>query len=323
MSRHSRKLPLVARYRRLASLPHVPLGTFPTPVARLMSLSPNLWIKRDDLCAAPLGGNKARALEFLLGGVRPESSLVTVGSAGSTHALAVATYGTQLGAQVFVGRWKQEMNDVAIRVSGKIDRIATAAPVFRTPVGAYLWAFRRRREHARWIAAGGSTPLGILGHVNAGLELVSQIEAGELPEPAHVVVPFGTGGTAAGLALAFAIAERPVVVVGARVVSRVVARKSRILRLANATAALIERHTQEAVPRVSPGAVEIAHETFGGAYGRETAEGRRAAQSLKDAANLPLDATYSAKAFARALELAQYGQTLFWLTFDSRSLTEP
>src|SRR5262249_50691925 len=152
--------------------------------------------------------------------------------------------------------------DVAVRVAAKIESVATAAPVFRTPIGAYLWAFRRRRERAMWIAAGGSTPLGILGHVNAGLELVAQIEAGEIPQPECVVVPFGTGGTAAGLALAFAIARRPILVVGARVVSRVVARKSRVLALANATATLIERHTGEPVSRVSPKAVAITHETY-------------------------------------------------------------
>jgi D-cysteine desulfhydrase len=55
-----------------------------------LSLSPNLWIKRDDLCADPIGGNKVRALEFLLGSVAKDDDVVTVGSAGSTHALAVA-----------------------------------------------------------------------------------------------------------------------------------------------------------------------------------------------------------------------------------------
>src|SRR6476619_4400089 len=115
-------IPLLARYPALSSLPRVSLGAFPTPVARLASISPNLWVKRDDLCADPLGGNKPRALEFLLGGISAGDSIVTVGSAGSTHALAVATYGKQLGARVFVGRLKQEMNDAAQRVEGRISR---------------------------------------------------------------------------------------------------------------------------------------------------------------------------------------------------------
>lgn len=315
-------IPLVARYPSLGAIPRVSLGDFPTPVAALPSLSPNLWIKRDDLCATPLGGNKVRALEFLLGDVHAGDSVVTVGSAGSTHALAVATYARRLGAQAYVGRWKQEMNDAAVRVAAAVARTASEAPVFRTPIGAYVWAISRRWRGARWIAAGGSTPLGILGHVNAGLELVAQIDLGLLAAPTYVVVPLGTGGTAAGLALAFAIAERPIVVVGARVVPRVVARASRVHGLADATAALIERSSNERVPRLSVSSIEIAHETYGGAYGRETDAGRAAACRIRESSDLVLDGTYSAKAFGRALTLASYAPTWFWLTFDSRSLSE-
>jgi len=67
----------------------------------------------------------------------------------------------------------------------------------------------------------------------------------------------------------------------------------------------------------------VAQETYGGAYGRETAEGRAAAARLGAAYGIALDATYSAKAFALALVVAEREQTLFWLTFDSRSLHAP
>src|SRR5437764_1376374 len=114
-----------------------------------------MWIKRDDLSASPVGGNKARALEFLLGDVRSGDKLVTVGSAGSTHALAVATYGGRLGARVRVGRWRQEMNDVAVVVAERVQRVAETAPVFRTVPQAYAWAAWQRVRGAKWIAAGG------------------------------------------------------------------------------------------------------------------------------------------------------------------------
>jgi D-cysteine desulfhydrase len=316
-------IPLLARYPALSALPRVSLGAFPTPVGHIAPVSHNLWLKRDDLCAEPLGGNKTRALEFLLGAVRPGDAIVTVGSAGSTHAFAVATYGKRLGATVYAGRWKQEMNDTAARVERAVSHMADDAPVFRSPLGAYLWAARRRLGGARWIAAGGSTPLGILGHVNAGLELVEQVRRGDLPEPKYVVVPLGTGGTAAGLSLAFAIAGLPIVVVGARVVPWIVARAARVHRLAAATAALIERVSHETVARPSSGALAVAHETYGGAYGRETQRARSAASRLHEATAITLDGTYSAKAFGKAIELAAEAPTLFWLTFDSRTLGAP
>ncbi len=321
----SRDLPLFRKFPALARIPRVALARYPTPVESLESLAPDLWIKRDDRAGAPMGGNKVRALEFLLAEVAQGDVVVTVGSAGSTHALAVATYCAALGAEARVGRWRQEMNPSAERVAARLSRTVTHAPVFRTPVGAYAWALRQRMRGARWIAAGGSTPLGVLGHVSAGLELIEQIDAGEVPEPTTVVVPLGTGGTAAGLALAFAIADRPIAVIGARVVPRVVAYRSHVERLARRTANLIERRTGALVPPVRANLFIIAHEPYGGAYGRETAAAHAAAEQIHAARGIELDATYSAKAFAFAMALreAARGPTLFWLTFDSRILTAP
>jgi 1-aminocyclopropane-1-carboxylate deaminase/D-cysteine desulfhydrase-like pyridoxal-dependent ACC family enzyme len=313
-------IPLVARFPALARLPRIALGTYPTPVVALNTVAPSLWIKRDDLCADPMGGNKTRALEFLLGDLHAGERIVTVGSAGSTHALAVAVYAARIGARVSVGRWTQEMNATAVRVAQQLAERTERAPVFRSPLGAYAWALRQRRRGARWIPAGGSSPLGILGHVNAGLELVAQIDAGVLPQPKRVVVPLGTGGTAAGLALAFRIANRDIAVVGARVVPRIVGRARRVRRLANRTARLIEGVSGERLPRVRRPDVFVAHDSYGGAYGRETDEGKEAAARLSNATGIILDPTYSAKAFGLALELATGGPLLFWLTFDSRIL---
>jgi len=317
------EIPLVRRFPALAAIPRVALTNAPTPVAPLADISPSLWIKRDDLSADPLGGNKVRSLEFLLAAVRPGDRVVTVGSAGSTHALAVATYGRLLGGRVLVGRWRQTMNPTAALVSTRIAAAAEQAPVFRSTVGAYAWGTLQRMRGAHWVAAGGSTPLGILGHVNAGLELVGQIEAGALPSPKYVVVPLGTGGTAAGLALAFAIAGKDITVVGARVVPRIVGRRARVVRLARATARLIARRTGELPAAVRDDAVRVVHDAYGGSYGAETPGARAAAQRLEAATGIRADASYSAKGVQVALDLAVHDTTLFWLTFDPRTLKEP
>ena len=316
---------LVELFPALASTPRAGLlAELPTPVVP-SALGPALWIKRDDLTAGPIGGNKVRALDFLLGGLAPGEEVLTVGSIGSTHALTTLVHAKRLGARTSVVRWPQEMNDVARAVAERIEAEATTVHRARSVPGAYWRALRIRvSRDVRWIPAGGTSALGILGHVDAALELAMQIAAGACPVPARIVVPLGTGGTAAGLALGLELAALPTRVVGVRVVSPIVANKRRVLRLAARAAELIEELAPGArLPLVSTDRFEVADEYFGGAYGRETSEGRAAAERFRGAHEpATLDPTYAAKAFAAALAKCDGQPTLFWLTFDARWLSE-
>lgn len=321
--------PLLGRFPALASLPHAALGTFPSPVERLEGVPgcPELWVKRDDLNAPACGGNKVRALEYLLGSVRAGDTVLTLGGEGSTHVLATATHAARLGAATVAVRWPHEMSPIAHLVARAAEGRATILRR-RTVVGAIATTLRLRLTRPwRFVPLGGSTPLGILGHVDAALELADQVARGALPAPARIVVPLGSGGTAAGLALGLALAGLPSVVVGARVGPRIAVHAARVRRLVRATAALIGRHTGAPVEpaalrrALAPDRLQVAHDVYGGAYGRPLAAGDRAA-AIFLAHGLTLDATYSAKACASALVLAarEAGPTLFWMTFDGRGL---
>ncbi|NUQ20087.1 MAG: pyridoxal-phosphate dependent enzyme [Gemmatimonadaceae bacterium] len=321
-------LPLLLRFPALAWMPRVRLGTFPTPVQE--ATLPNgetLWIKRDDRSGVPLGGNKVRSLEFLLAGVRRGDAVVTTGARGSTHALATAIYGRALGARVTVVRWPQEMNDDAVKVEAAIRRTAFETRDRRTAVGALFdAAVVRFVRHAHWVPPGGTSPRGALGHVNAALELAEQIAAGRLPSPGRVVVPLGSGGTAAGLALGLAIAGVDATVLAVTVAPGIVANRRRVLAVARRTARLIERTAGVKVPRPEPARIVVDREQYGGAYGRATEAGRAAAHWIESTAGIPVDATYSAKALAAAMSptlaggTSRKGPSLFWLTFDARAL---
>jgi D-cysteine desulfhydrase len=322
----SPRLPLVDHIPALDVIPRAHLGAYPTPVESLASIAPGLWIKRDDLSGARIGGNKTRALEFLLGGVRRGDRVVTMGSVGSTHALATAVHARALGARVSLGLWRQEMNSAAEIVSAHLARMGERRRVFSVPPTAVAWALLERWRGARWIPMGGTSPLGMLGHVNAALELAEQVARGEMPAPARVYVPLGTGGTAAGLALGLRMAGLRTTVVGVRVVTALVARRGRVVALARAAARLISRYTSREIPRIRADDISIVHGFFGGAYGRDTSAGAEARSILGEATGIPLDATYSAKAFAAFLEHASPesrvpSPALFWLTFDGRVLT--
>ena len=319
-------LPLLLRYPSLAWVPRVRLGAFPTPVERLPSAQGELWIKRDDLSGTPLGGNKVRSLEFLLAGLAAGDEVVTTGARGSTHALATAVYGRALGARVTVVRWPQEMNPEAYQVAAGIRGIAAEVRDARSTLGALaMAALIRLRRGARWIPPGGTSARGALGYVNAALELAEQVSAGRLPMPARIVVPLGSGGTAAGLSLGLAIAGMETTVCCAVVAPRIVANRRRVLSIAGRCARFIERGTGTRVPRPDPARVVVDRTQYGGGYGRPTTRGRDAARWLLDAAGIAIDTTYSAKAFAAAMANAANegssggGPTLFWLTYDARA----
>lgn len=273
-----------------------------------------LWVKRDDRTSAACGGNKVRALEWLLGRVRPGDRVLTVGPRGSTHALATGIHAARRNARPIVVRWPQEMNPAAERVAA---RIATAARTIDAPNVAFAYAvaaWHRVRQRAHWIPAGGTTPLGILGHVNAGMELADQVQRGECPSPSEIVVPLGTGGTVAGIALGLRIRDLDVPVRAVRVAPKIIASHRRVMRLVARTAAFIERTVRTGLPRVHSSRVIVDDRFFGGAYGRPL-------PNSPEAKPLLLDDTYSAKAFAAAAA-AESDTALFWLTFDGRLLQE-
>jgi D-cysteine desulfhydrase len=286
----------------------------------LEALATGLWVKREDLAAEPLGGNKIRALEFLLGGVGQSDRVVTVGPAGSTHALATAIYARKLGAIPLIYRWRQEMNATANEVAARLAREVSNAPLARTVAGAYARALVARMRGAHWIPAGGSSPVGVLGQVEAGRELAWQVAQGLSPAPRRIVLPLGTGGTAAGVALGAALGGLDTEVVGVRVVPRLVANRAHVLRLAARTARLIRRLTKQPVPPPVP--IRVVHEFYGGAYGRATAAAQEAADRYRGLAGISIDLTYAAKALAAALSFIERdgGTTVFWLSFDGRWL---
>jgi D-cysteine desulfhydrase len=318
--------PLHDWFPELTRLPRVALASLPTPVEMLRGAAPDgsLWLKRDDLSSTDVGGNKVRALELLLGTVRRGDTVLTIGGEGSTHVLATAYHAGRLGARVEVIRWRHDMSPVAHAVAGRAASLATRVTTTSNIVGAALRVLWRRTRDRRlhWVPLGGSSPLGILGHVNAGLELDRQITNGELPSPGRIIVPLGTGGTAAGLMLGLAVARRRIPVVAARIGPRIGANRMRVLSLARATRALIARVTEREVPSLTPALLRVLHEYYGGAYGRPLAAGDAAAERMKVWRGLALDATYSAKAFAAAIDTHRDSEnpTLFWLTFDGRML---
>lgn len=306
-------------------LPRAPLGVRVSPVQQVTVDGHELWLKREDRNAPVLGGNKVRALQLMLAGVTPGTVVLTLGGAGSTHVLATAIHAARLGARTWSVRWPHTMNPTARAVAAAIDQRCERSPVGNAPAALLRlawWRARARLLHrdTRYIPFGGSAPAGIAGQVEAALELAGQVRSGELPLPARVVLPVGSGGTAAGLALGFALAGLDTSVVGVRVGPRPGVSLHRVLSLAARTRRWLRGTVGIQAPPPVP--VQLLHGYYGGAYGRELPQGTAAARALREHATISLDDSYGAKAAAASLHLATTtpGHTLLWVTSDAAAI---
>ena len=318
-------------------VPFSPLGRFPTRVHRLSGVLPpavDLWVKRDDESGTAYGGNKVRKLEFLVADAvaRKKSRLITMGGFGSHHVLATAVYGRAAGLEVDAVVFPQPITEhVKETVLAAASTGLTYHPVAGIPsVGPRVLALRARRGSV-WIAAGGSSPVGSLGYVAAGLELAAQIAAGECPIPDVIYVALGSCGTAAGLLVGLRAAGITSRLVAVQVVDRVVCNRGATLRLAARTRRLIEKKLEKRLPIESgasgkPGIGDFIVDPrfFGGAYGLATDEATSAVAAAA-ASGLPLETTYTGKTFAALLADAQAGlldgkRVLFFDTYSSVDL---
>lgn len=300
----------------------VPLGEFPTPVERLPAL--DIWVKRDDRSGALYGGNKVRKLEFLLADAiaRGAHRIVTLGAFGSHHLLATTVYGRLAGLEVCSLVCPQpsteHARDTLLLSVGAGACLHPARNLSVLPFAMAIVGRRHRAEKRVFIPPGGSSPLGALGYVVAALEVAEQVRAGALPPPDAIYVPFGSGGTAAGLVVGLRLAKlEHARVFAVRVFDRLFAHAHGLAWLANRTAALIRAAGGPDAGHFRARDFEVVHDQFGGAYGCATPAARAALTSAASC-GLQLEVTYTAKALAAVLARPKgSGRVLFWNTFSS------
>jgi len=323
------------RWHGLRNVPHVRLCRLPTPVEPLPQLSAHagaeLWIKRDDQSAEHYGGNKVRKLEYLLGDAlsRKADTLVTAGAAGSHHALATTLYGADLGFQTHAVLMPQrygvhaEENLRALQIAGAHAHPVGGGAGIVPRMTALAASLRVRGRHPYLIPPGGSNVAGVIGYVEAGLELARQLEAGQMLEPDAIFVPLGTGGTLSGLAIGLAAGGVTTPIYGVRVVPRSLAHPALIASLIKRTVKHLRRLDARFpdVTKLARAQVEIDHGEAGQGYGVPSSAGRSALRLVRDHVGIELDDTYTAKTFASVLRHASGAHAkrrlLYWHTLSS------
>lgn len=334
-------IPLFRAYPALQErLPYAPLASLPTPVRAWDALGSEvgagrLYAKCDGESGADYGGNKVRKLAFLLAAARARGAreVITFGAAGSNHALATAIYARKLGLAPILMLAPQPNAENVRRnllrgyaAGADLRHFQGRRAVSRATVDEVLRLHRETGRRPYIIPAGGSSPLGTAGFVNAALELRDQVAAGVLPAPDVIYVASGTMGTCIGLLVGLAAAGLETRVEAVRVTVAPFTSPEKARHLFARTVGLLRR--------ADPGFPDLAFpetrfairdEFLGAGYARYTEAGVAAVDRIKAREGVVLEGTYTGKALAGLLADAVAGTlegrtVLFWNTYNARPL---
>ncbi len=305
------------------TVPRIRLATLPTPLVRAHGLESALsagqiYLKRDDLTGFGIAGNKARALEFLIGEAVGERAdvLVAAGSPSSNFcaAAAMAARTAGLGCDLLFSGPPPTAPSVNIELARAcgarlhFDGAATREQLDDAVVAhAQKVQAEGRRPYA--VPRGGATGVGAAGYADAAEEFADQCAASGIT-PAVVVVATGSGATQAGLVagqVGFGLSWR---VIGASVSRPPDDAAAQVLRVARDCAARLSL-----VPPTSAD-VEI-RDCRGPGFGLASDDDRLSARLALRHEALLLDDYYGAKAMSLLRrELADGCPTpvVFWHT---------
>jgi len=301
----------------------VELATLPTPLVRAPRLeralaAGPLYIKRDDLTGVSVAGNKARALEFLLGAALAAGSdvFVAAGSPSSNFCAAAAMAANTVGLDcdlLFAGPAPPvpSVNIELARAAGArliFDAVATREEL-DAAVLLHADDLRDNGRRPYAVPRGGATPVGALGYASAAREFAAQCDQVGI-DARTVVVATGSGGTQAGLLAGQVGYSLPWRVIGASVSRPAPDVADQILATSTACAALLGI----ADPRSAD--VDV-RDLRGPGFGVASAEDRVSADLARRHEGLLLDDYYGAKAMTLFRNVVAAGAptpAIFWHT---------
>lgn len=193
----------------------------------------NFHIKDEGDERLALFGNKARKYEYALpnAALSGAERLFTFGSLGSNHctyltlAANYANYKPDwlngAGLPVILNLYPQKITEGVIyklrsmlALGAHVHFMEHDPQVGLGIAGARLNEKLGFGKKAVYIPPGGSTPLTVLGHIDALLELAEQLSERQSPPPDYLFIPLGSGATAIGLMLGCYLLGWPTKVVG-------------------------------------------------------------------------------------------------------------
>lgn len=315
------------------SLPWVQLIAEATPVHALPTLSKkwgnaSIYVKREDKTDETYyGGNKVRNLEFILADAIQKNirSLVSVVPYGSNFAAALSAQSKKLNLDVHLSQFIVQKNPQVVahdnyclgagamttNYPGKL-----SAPIAVLDGYAKMISSPFSPSKHYWVAPGGSSMHGTLGHTQAVLELKSQIDRNEIPEPDFIIVGAGTCGTMAGMTAGLKLAGLKSKLIGVRAADPIVCNKSKVAGLTNEVFKFLQSPY-----RVDADEICLMESPLNQGYGYPTGKAQDLISEFYSYEQIHLDTTYTSKVALFMKEQLLNNQfmgkkVLYWHTYS-------
>ncbi|WP_346891199.1 D-cysteine desulfhydrase family protein [uncultured Roseibium sp.] len=302
----------------LESLPRQRVLHGPTPLEEARALSrhlggPRIFLKRDDLTPAGLGGNKVRKLEFILGKAVAEGydTIIACGGYQSNLARITAAIGARAGLQVelVLGGVPGEPHPVSANLLldyllGANVHLVETEPRWDFGTAIEDLAQRLEKEGRRplMMPLGGSSPEGMASYVLATAEMQKQFLENDIA-PEHLYVGVGSGGTYSGLVLGECNLKPSYHVTGVSV-SRTA--DYLVEKVVEETGKAREILGLPEVPRASD--LSVFDDQIGPHYGAPTEAAQEAISLLGRLEGVLVDPVYSAKCLAGLIDHIRQGR---------------
>lgn len=278
---------------------NVALGLYPTPLFSVPKLSEMLGIElifKDEASSGfGLGGNKIRAIEYLMGDSDSWDAMVLCGGCQSNFVRAAALACVHLDKRVVCAHFGRkpataEGNHQVLKLAGVESRFSGDDD--RASCEALGESVKKELEgkglRVKLVPRGGALPEGAYGFYKMQDELEEQAGPTMIDD---VVVPVGTGTTMAGLMIDNSKLLNVKRFWGFCTSRPLHESRESATRLARST---IERYN---LPGSLKGRVEWSDETLGAGYGRWTADVTDTIRMVMKMEGLVLDPVFNAKAF--------------------------
>lgn len=300
--------------QKVAQLPQVNLGHFPTPLEECPRLSealggPRIFMKREDCSGLAFGGNKVRQLTFTIGdAVAQGADTIVHGAASqSNHCRQAAAACGKLGLKCYL-RLAQDHKSI-LQGNLLLSNLAGAdVEIVDVPFGPeldvvkYELAEKLKTQGMKpyVVASPRSTALAAVAFTWCIAEIAQQQQ--ELGINADWIYTASVGGTQAGLVLGtktLALKMKPFGIAPIRWEGKL----ERLRTAANSAAEFLELDTS-----VTDADIQNTDDYIGEAYGYLTPECIDALKLVVKTEGLFLDPVYTAKAMACLIDHIQQGK---------------